>query len=97
MADFLDESDFAKLATQMKVKLVKGNVAPRYERATKQAGIEKVIITEQGMQSGLPLVDLQLVDRNGDKLFVAVTGRLMQSIASVINGVNERNHGTANP
>jgi len=97
MADFLDEKDFEKLATQMKVKMVRGNVAPRYDRTTKQAGIEKVIITEQGVQSGLPLVDLQLIDRNGDKLFVAVSGRLMQSIASVINGTNERIHGVPNP
>jgi len=98
MADFLDGKDFEKMATMMKVVIVKGSVAPRYdEEKVGQVGVEKVVITEKGMKSGLPLVDLQLVDKNGDKLFLVLSGRVLKGICSVLDGINQRNHGTTTP
>ena len=56
-----------------------------------------MIITEKGMESGLPLVDLQLIDKDGKKHFVAVSGRILLTIAAAIRGSNLRNHGTEEP
>jgi len=79
------------------IKFLKGNLAPRYTKDTKNLKVEQAVITEQGMVSGLPLVDMQLVDEDGNKYFFCLSGRLFKLLATSIDGVNLRNHGTIDP
>jgi len=78
----------------LKINLLKGNLAPRYTKDTKNLKVEKAVITEQGMQRGLPLVDVQLVDEDGNKYFFCLSGQLFKLLADTVDGVNLRNHGT---
>jgi len=78
------------------IKLVEGNVAPRYGEGC-ELRLEGVTITEQGTKENLPMVDI-LMRGPGGKLFMLVlTGREVNAIAAVIKGVNTRNHGTPEP
>lgn len=79
------------------IKIEPGNTAPKYEHPTKELKIELAVITEKGMESGLPIVDFQLVDEQGNKYFAATTGKLMIMLAGAIQGVNMRNHGSTDP
>lgn len=84
--------------TALKIKINPGDVAPRYERDIRELKIDSVVITEQGMESGLPLIDFQLTDaETGKPYFVMVSGRLITSLSAAIQGVNLRNHGKIDP
>ena len=72
-------------------------VAPRYETGWTQLGPSKAIITKQGTASGFPLVDFQLEDHMGRKFYFMISGRLLASFASMINGVIEENQTTPPP
>ena len=83
--------------TQLAVELLPGNIAPRYTIDDCELSINKAVITEKGMQSGLPLVDLQMKDADGNINYTALSGRIVNAISAAIKGVNLRNHGTEEP
>ena len=76
---------------ELKVKIIPGNVAPRYDETTTQLTVKKAIITEAGMASGRPLVDFQLEDGEGNKYFFMITGQLLKMVSAAIDGVNLKN------
>lgn len=82
---------------QVSIELIQGTEAPRYANGEKELSADKVVITEQGMESGLPLVDIQMTDKEGNKYWVPVSGRIMNTISAAIKGVNMRNHGVEEP
>ena len=84
-------------ATILNIELLPGNTAPRYTENDVELTVDKAVITEQGMQSGLPLIDIVLTDANGKKYYTALSGRIVQTLGKAIDGVNVRNHGTPNP
>jgi hypothetical protein len=82
----------------LEIKLNPGDMAPRYDPVTtKQLTAHTAIITEQGMESGLPLVDIQMTDDEGNHYFFMIPGRLINGLSAMIKGVNMRNHGTEEP
>lgn len=82
----------------LKIKLNPGKVAPRYEPdKIKQLEVHTAVITEQGMVSGLPMVDIQMTDTEGNEYFFMITGRLINGLSAAIHGANVRNHGEAEP
>ena len=82
----------------LNIKLNPGHVAPRYDPGeTKQLEVQTAVITEQGMVSGFPLVDIQMKDSDGNEYFFMIPGRLINSLSAAIHGVNVRNHGIAEP
>lgn len=83
--------------TNVSVKLSAGKIAPRYTAERKSLRVQEVVITEQGTESNLPLVDFQLEDKDGNTYWFCLTGRLVDSFASLIAGVNTRNHGKDRP
>lgn len=80
-------------ATQLTIELKPGSYVPRYTPKTKELRADKAVITENGMESKLPLVDFQLTDEQGNTYFFALTGRILINLAAAIRGVNLRNHG----
>jgi hypothetical protein len=82
--------------THAQITLVPGSVAPRYPDG-EAIGVVEVVITEQGMQSGLPLVDFVCRDRHGHQFVLTLTGRIVLGIGGALRGVNLRNHGKAEP
>lgn len=80
----------------LEINLLKGSVAPRYEAKIKELKIKKAVVTENGMQSNRPLVDLQLEDSLGNKFYAVLSGGLCQNLGAAIDGVNMRNHGSKN-
>lgn len=89
-------ADSTRRFPPLHIRIVPGVLAPRYEDGT-AADLEQATITEQGMASGLPLVDLHCRDGNGHEIIVVTTGKLLLSLAAAIRGVNLRNHGVEEP
>lgn len=81
---------------QISVEIKQGSTAPRYTTET-ELSADKAIITEQAMRSGLPLVDIQMTDKDGNKYWVPLSGRIINMISSAVKGVNMRNHGIEEP
>lgn len=81
----------------MTVRLVEGGTAPRYDYATIALDPIEAVITEKGMASDLPLVDLHFEDDNGTRYVATTSGRIVLMIASAIRGANLRNHGRSEP
>lgn len=84
-------------ANIMPIEFVSGNIAPRYEESVKRLLVKQVIVTENGMQSGFPLIDFQLIDDEGNEYFYMATGKNCQMLAAAIAGCNMRNHGVREP
>lgn len=86
------------MSNSIAIKIVEGGVAPRYNpEQTKQLEARVAVITENGMQSGLPVVDIQMVDAEGNEYFFMVTGRIFNSVTDIIKAVNMKNHGAEEP
>ena len=85
------------MSNNLSIEIKEGNLAPRYTEKTKQLTATKAVITEKGMESGLPLVDIQLTDADGNEYFFMLTGRLFNGLSAAIKGVNLRNHGVEEP
>lgn len=81
---------------QVSMELIQGSEAPRYTTEI-ELSADKVVITEQGMESNLPLVDIQMADKDGNKYWVPLSGRIINVISSTVKGVNMRNHGVEEP
>ena len=78
------------------IKLIPGDVAPRYGDA-EGLRLEDVVITEQGTRAGLPIVDLVCKDGRGNPFVISTTGRVINGLAAAIRGVNLKNHGLEEP
>ncbi len=83
------------MAMTVKVEILKGQVAPRYEKEISELDLNKVDITEHGMRGGAPLLDFQFTDKDGRHYFAAVTGKLVQGFAAAVDGVIARNAGSS--
>jgi hypothetical protein len=84
-------------ATFVKIEIVEGKIAPRYPETSKMLQLEKSVITENGMESNLPLVDIVLKDQEGNEFFFMVSGRIINALSAAIKGINLRNHGCEEP
>jgi hypothetical protein len=76
----------------LKIECVPGNVAPKYSEGTELV-CEKVVITEQGLESGFPIVDFVMRGPDGKLYLLVLTGGLVNMVSSAIKGTNMRNHG----
>lgn len=81
---------------KLSIEMIPGDVAPRYPEGT-ELSCEKVVITEQGTESKLPIVDFVMVAPDGKKYLLVLTGRLINGIAAAVQGSNLRNHGVREP
>jgi hypothetical protein len=79
------------------IKLVPGKVAPRYTEPMIELRAPEMIITEQGMASGKPIVDIHFTDAEGNRYCFITSGSLIRAMAAAVGGVNLRNHGTEDP
>lgn len=81
------------------IKLEPSDCAPRYDPVDTVAilKLSEATITERGMSSGLPLVDLVAFDPEGRRYVFVATGRVLLGIAAALRGVNLRNHGVEEP
>ncbi len=81
---------------RLDIQIISGNTAPRYDQG-QELICEGVVITEQGMQSGLPLVDFKLRDKDGNFYLMVMPGRLVNALSAAIKGINKRIHGIEEP
>lgn len=81
--------------TNLDIQILEGSLAPRYPVSVKELYCKKSVITEHGMKSGLPLVDFQLVDAQGNSYFFVLTGRLVIALGQAVTGVIAKNEGGA--
>lgn len=79
------------------INLIPGNKAPRFDAAMHALTPLAATITEQGMASGLPMVDVVFVDNDGERCIWTTSGRMILALAAALRGVNLRNHGTEEP
>lgn len=84
------------MSNTLTIHMVEGKVAPRYDEGTELVA-EAAIITEQGTQANLPIVDLNLRGPDGKRYLVVLTGRIVNMISAAVKGANKRNHGIEEP
>lgn len=60
--------------------------APNYGADTCAVKIDKCIVVKKGMTSGMPSIDLQMTDENGNKYVALMTGNILESMAQVARG-----------
>lgn len=84
-------------STSVSIQIVAGSTAPRLEEGTSELELAAVMITEQGTEQGLPIIDLRCVDQDGKQFLITVTGRLLAGIAAAVRGINTRIHGRPEP
>lgn len=82
----------SRKGTYLSVEVIEGGAAPRYPHTTKELIPQKAAITEQGTIDGWPVVDFVLTDKDGNEYFFALTGGIINSVSSIIKGVNLKNH-----
>ena len=58
--------------------------APNYGPDYTMVKIVKAILVGKGMQSGKPSVDLQLVDKKGNKYIAMLSGELYKSVSIIL-------------
>lgn len=85
------------MSNTLNIKIKEGNLAPRYPVEVKQLTANTAVITENGMANGLPVVDIQMTDEEGNEYFFMLTGKLFNGLSAVIKGVNLKNHGVEEP
>lgn len=79
------------------INIVAGKTAPRFDAHTTELTPLHVTITENGMTSGLPLVDFVFEGADGRRYAFTTSGRMVRAIGAAIAGINERNHGRTDP
>jgi hypothetical protein len=80
----------------LQIELIPGNIAPRYPIAT-EIFCQRVVITEQGTEGGLPIVDFVCQGATDQQFIFTLTGRIVNAIAAAVRGINQRNHGIEEP
>lgn len=67
---------------------------PKYKSSnTTLLKAHTALILPGGTNEGLPSVDLQLIDADGNEYVVMATGKILEGLGSVIKGVKERDNG----
>lgn len=84
------------MSIHLKIRLVEGSVAPRYDEG-QELTCQEVIITEQGTQENLPLIDFKMRGPDGKLYVLVLTGRLVNMVSAAVKGVNQRIHGIDEP
>jgi hypothetical protein len=84
------------MSNVLKIDLVPGGTAPRYAN-TRELKVQRAVITEQGTQANLPIVDFIMEDDKGNLFLLVLTGRLVNMVSAAVKGVNMRNHGVEEP
>lgn len=80
---------------QADIRIIPGRVAPRTN--AKPLRCTGVVVTEQGTEAGLPIVDFMCVDDDGQEYMLMFTGRIVNAISATVRGVNMRIHGMDEP
>lgn len=71
--------------------------APKYhDGETKMLKIKKAIIVGKGTVGGNPTVDLQVVDDEGKKYLIMVTGNLVELLGQLTKSKREQDSGAVN-
>lgn len=81
---------------ELQITLVPGSTAPIYDQGT-ELKCKQAVITEQGTEANLPIVDLVCYDASGRQYLIVLSGRIINGLAHAIMGVNMRNHGKREP
>lgn len=63
--------------------------APKYGEDTKLLRATEAVVVGKGTVAGLPTMDLQLVDADGNKYLVMATGAIIEALARVCAGKRE--------
>lgn len=84
------------MAQAISMTSIPGDVAPRYDQGT-EIDCVAIVVTEQGTEANLPIVDFKCVGPNGEAYLMVLTGRMVNAIAVYVAAINERNHGTKTP
>ena len=73
------------ITTNAKIRIIDSvSEAPKYTEDTPLLKIDTVLIVKEGMESGGPSVDIQLVDDKGKKYVIMASGGILASIGSVV-------------
>lgn len=73
------------------INTIPGSMAPRFEATTHPLTPISATITEQGMKSGWPMVDLTFEDSSGKRFAYTTSGRMMLLLAGAIQAAVVRN------
>lgn len=68
-----------------------GSVVPRWDAATHELTPLSATITERGMQSGLPMVDMVFEGADGKRHAFTTSGRMMLMLAGAVQAAVVRN------
>ena len=80
----------------VKIELIEGKQAPKYDTG-QEIEVQAFVITEQGTQANLPIVDIVMRGKDGAQYVAVISGRLLLGVAAAIRGANKRNHGVEEP
>ena len=83
------------LTNRLIISLVESpDEAPKYESSCwTVVVIDKVIIVGNGMESGNPSVDIQLLDNKGNKYLIFATGGTIENLGMAVVGARLRAEG----
>lgn len=81
------------MASELRISVIKGKDAPRYSMSVLELTLNRAVITENGMESNRPLVDLQLTDKDGNNYFAMVSGGLIAMLGDKVKEINHANGG----
>lgn len=82
---------------EVSIQIFNGNVSPSHGADVDEVTLRSVMITEQGTDGGLPIVDLRCTNSDGEAVDLTLTGRQILAIGDVIREINTRIHGDARP
>jgi len=81
------------MASELPISIVHGKEAPRYHIDVKELTITRAVITAHGMESGRPLVDIQMTDKFGRIYWTAISGALVAMLGNQVIKTNKENGG----
>lgn len=81
------------MGSQLIISIIKGKDAPRYTGGVTELATLKAVITENGMESNRPLVDLQFTDKYGNEYFTMISGALIAMLGDKVKEINRANGG----
>lgn len=79
------------MTSKLAIEILAGNVAPRYDTDITQLTAQKAVITQHGMESGMPILDLQFTDADGNQYFTMISGNIVTMLCGAMAGVIQRN------
>ena len=80
----IDETN-KMMTTTLEINVVSSiEDAPKYESDTTLIRLEKALVVRKGTKESRSTVDLQCVDKDGNKFVIMATGRIMRGLAHTI-------------